>query len=48
MDEGEIVADLLLSGFPPEEDFGAAMTGGAVNVDGAVAASESELRLDKS
>jgi simple sugar transport system ATP-binding protein len=43
MYEGEIVAEL-----PPEsseEDFGVAMTGGAV---GAVAASESKPRLDKS
>ena len=45
MYEGEIVAEM-----PPEsseEDFGVAMTGGAVHATGAVAASESKPRLDK-
>ena len=45
MYEGEIVAEM-----PPEsseEDFGVAMTGGAVNATGAVAASEAKPRLDK-
>ncbi len=45
MYEGEIVTEL-----PPEsseEDFGVAMTGGAVNPTGAVAASEAKPRLDK-